>query len=445
MVSSEALVSLLGFATLVELARILGPVGFSDVEFALAVAAWLLVLVRGGFDVIVAREAARRPALVSPLTDLLIGLRLVAAAIGFVLAVGIGAIVGPPRREAVWVAGLVLFGSAGSADLWPRALGRLGWVGLGPVVRGFVYLLGILWFVREPRDAPRAVACLALAEAMAALATCLVHRRVVGPVFPRWRRRASLAVARRGIDAGLIRFGRVTLLGLDLLAMGWLIGEDVGEYAAARRLVFAVAGLAMVLPSTLGPSIARAWSAGREPSTARIAGIAEGLWALTLPAALGLMWTADRTLPFLFGSGYAEGGPWLAIVAARLPWMLSSILAQTALIACRREAECLRLVCWQTGLGVLGMALGVWRSGPLGAGLVALAIELGGSVVGWRMLARIGVGARAGLPSFRPALASLAVVPACLLSQGMAVPWTWLAGALAYGVAWWSLGRMRLR
>ena len=60
---------------IVYLARRLGPSSFARVEYAAAVAAWLLVVVRGGVDVIVYREAARRPRLIRPLTDLLIGLR----------------------------------------------------------------------------------------------------------------------------------------------------------------------------------------------------------------------------------------------------------------------------------------------------------------------------------------------------------------------------------
>ncbi|MGE3818690.1 MAG: oligosaccharide flippase family protein, partial [Isosphaeraceae bacterium] len=347
-IASEGLTSVLGFLALMTLARRLGPDRFSDVEFATAVTVWLLVLVRGGFDVIVTREAARKVGLVAPLTDLLLGLRLVSAVVAFALAVAIGWVVGPPRETLVVLAGLVLFGSAGAADLWPRALGRLGWIAVGPVVRALAYYLLILELIRDSNDATRAVICVVIAEGLASLATWWVHRTRIGPVIPRWRGRASRVLAVRGVQAGLIRFGRVTLFGLDLLAMGGWRGEDVGEYAAARRVVFALVGLGMVLPATLGPSIARAWMDGSRDASARVSWIAGALWTWTLPATIGLAMTADRTMPILFGPDYADGGCWLVIVTARLPWLLASSLAQTALVACRREALCLRLVAWQT-------------------------------------------------------------------------------------------------
>src|SRR6476469_5331815 len=72
----------LGFAVMLHLARRLGPAGFASLEFALAVAAWLLVLVRGGIEQIVWREAARRPALIRPLTDQLLGMKCALAGLG---------------------------------------------------------------------------------------------------------------------------------------------------------------------------------------------------------------------------------------------------------------------------------------------------------------------------------------------------------------------------
>ena len=103
----------------------LGPPGFARVEFASAVAAWLLVVVRGGVDVIVYREAARRPRLVRPLTELLIGLRIAAALVGYAIVLVVAALTCGDRGAVVAVAGLMLVPSAFVADVGLRAEGRL--------------------------------------------------------------------------------------------------------------------------------------------------------------------------------------------------------------------------------------------------------------------------------------------------------------------------------
>src|SRR5947209_1124805 len=76
------------------LARVLGPGGFAAFGFASAVAAWLLVIVRGGVAVIVFREAARRPRLIHPLTELLLGLKCALSLVGYALVLAAAATVG---------------------------------------------------------------------------------------------------------------------------------------------------------------------------------------------------------------------------------------------------------------------------------------------------------------------------------------------------------------
>src|SRR5262249_20143330 len=151
-------------------------------------------------------------------------------------------------------------------------------------------------------------------------------------------------------------------------ALGWWAGEGLGPYAAARRVVFALLALGLVVPSMLGPSVARAWSLGPTAARARLGAAMGAVWSVALPATLGLIFTADQAMPWLFGEGYRDGGRWLALVAARLPWLLSGSMAQTALVACRRESWCLRLVAGQTVLALALLPASAAWSGPWGVG-----------------------------------------------------------------------------
>jgi O-antigen/teichoic acid export membrane protein len=439
--ASELLAGVLGFAVMVHLARALGPSSFARVEYAGAVAAWLLVVVRGGVDVIATREAARRPRLIRPLTDVLVGLRCVAALVGYALVLVVAALVGPTRGVVVAVAGLMLFPAAFVTDVGLRATGRLWWLALAQTVRAVGYagvVLGLTW---GPADACRAAACLVAAEVLGAIVPLVIHTREYGFPRPRLGRRVALVLARRGLVAGLIRFGRVSLYGADLLALGWWSGPELGTYAAARRLVFGLVALGLVIPASVAPLIARGWAAGTHSARGLIADALGRLWSLGLPASVGLALTADRWMPLLFGPAYQQGGPWLALVAARLPWLFTASFDQAALVSCRRENWVLDQMIGLLALGVLIIPLAVLWGGPWGVGWASLLIEIVGAVGGWRRLARLGVAPPWHHGAGPAVLGSLAMTIVCIVGR----PWPlWavvLAGAAAYGLVWRAVPR----
>jgi O-antigen/teichoic acid export membrane protein len=440
--AAEVLASALGFAALLHLARRLGPASFARFEYAAVVLTWLLVLVRGGVDVIVYREAARRPRLIGPLSELLIGLRCVAAAFGYVLILCIAAMVGQDRGTALAVAGLGLFAGAWVTDVGPRATGRLAWVALAQGTRAVGFLAAVVAVIRRPADALLAAACLVLGEVLGAAVPLILHAREHGFPRPRFRRRASLVLARRAAIAGVTRFGRVTLYGADVLALGSWAGSELGQYVAARRLVFALVALGLVVPASLGPWIARAWAEGPEVARQRISAILAGLWSASLPVAVIASLSAGRSMPWLFGPSYREGAPWLALIAARLPWLLVATSAQTALVACRQEASCFRLVAGQVGVAAVLIPAALLSWGPWGAGWAACLVEVVGAIGGWALLSRISAA-----PSWReqagPALAgTLALALACRTGRSAPLSLACLAAVFAHGLDWRAAWRL---
>jgi O-antigen/teichoic acid export membrane protein len=444
MLASELFAAGVGFAVMVHLARRLGPSSFARVEYAAAVAAWLLVVVRGGVDVIATREAARRPRLVRPLTDVLVGLRCVAALVGYALVLIVAALVGPTRGAVVAVAGLMLFPSAFVTDVGLRASGRLWWLALSQAVRAVGYALVVLVLVWGPADASRAAWCLVAAEALGALVPLAIHTREHGFPRPRLRRRVALVLTRRGLIAGMIRFGRVSLYGADLLALGWWAGPELGTYAAARRLVFGLVALGLVVPASVAPLIARGWAAGTQSARGLITDALGRLWVLSLPAAVGLALTADRWMPLLFGAGYQQGGPWLALVAARLPWLLTASFDQAALVSCRREAWVLDQMVGLLALAVVIIPLAVAWGGPWGVGWASLLIEVVGAIGGWRRLSRLGVAPPWHHEAVGAVVGSLALAIVCNVGRAWPLWVVVVAGAAAYALAWHAVPSRRM-
>ena len=438
--ASEAFAGGIGFVALVIQARRLGPAGFARFEYAAAVAAWMLVVVRGGVDVIVYREAARRPRLIARLTDLLFGLRLAAAIAGYSVVLVIAGLAGSERGLPVAVAGLVLVASAFTADVGLRAEGRLRWLAAAQCLRALAYVAAITWLVRGTSDATLAAWGLVVAESVAAAITFVPHAAQWGVPRPRFGRRACGVLLCRGAIAGLTRFGRVTLYGADMLALGAWVGPELGAYAAGRRVTFAFVALGLVIPAMLGPAIARAWAEGTIRARALVATALEGLLALSIPAALGLALTADRWTPLLFGAAYHDAGPWLALVCSRLPFLLAASFVQAVLVACRREGGALAHVLGMLGLAAVAIPIGLTAAGPWGVGWAVLAFEAVGAAVGWGMLMRLGV-APAGATAFTPVAAGcVGLVAMCRLTGRAPLAFCCAAAAVSYGALWRVVG-----
>lgn len=439
--ASELFASVVGFGVMVRLALRLGPSGFADFEYASAVAAWWLVTVRGGFDAIVYREAARRPRLVRPLTDVLIGLRIASAAVGLAAVVALAMASGPARGRAVMAAGLVLIPSAMATDVGLRASGRLGGLAMAQALRAVGLAVAAGWLVAGPGHVAVASGCVVAAEVVSTSILLAIHASGHGLPRPRFRRRAWAAVARRGATAGAMRFGRVSLYAADIVALGaWSASTGLGPYAAARRLAFALLALGLVVPSAVAPRIARAWASGAGEAREVIGRTFRVLATLSLPATVGLMMTAGRWMPGLFGDGYREGGPWLALIVARLPFVMASNVQQAALVACRREGWAFRLVLGMSALGAASIPASAMMFGPWGVGASALGVEVAGAVAGWLALRHLGLAPDWHHAAGPAAWGCVGMAAVCRLGRAWPLGGVVILGALAYAVVVATLG-----
>ncbi|MEO6811773.1 MAG: oligosaccharide flippase family protein [Isosphaeraceae bacterium] len=437
LLGAELLAGTLGFLATVHLARRLGPLGFGRLEFATAVAAWSLVVARSGIEQIVYREAARRPRLIGRFTELLLGLKCAGAALGFMLMLILAARVGPDRGGVVLMAGLILVPSALAADVAPRAEGRLGVLALALGLKAIGYAWAVWQLVSGPPDVLFAATCAVLGELLSTSLLYAVHIHGYGFTRPCYRRRIWIVLIRRGAVASLIRFGRVGLYGADLLVIGaWFATDEAGPYAAARRLVFALVALGLVVPSAVAPRIARAWAAGEAPARRVLSIWVQRLLLASLPASVGLMATADRWMPLLFGPSYRGGSLWLVLVAARLPWLLAASTAQAALVACRREMAAFRLVALMAVFALAVIPIGAAKGGLCGVAVALLVVEAVGALGGWFALRSLRI-APTGISRAVPViLANLALLAVCLCGQGLPLAAVVVVGAAVYGVTW---------
>lgn len=430
-----------------QLARRLGTAGYGRVEFAFNVTLWLVLLVREGLDVIAAREIARHPRLVRPLVNLVMAIRLtIAAALLVLLVPGAWLLMpGPAERTLLWLYGLMLLTTASGIDYVYRGLERMGPVAVSLFLRTLVYALGVALLVRSSEDLLRVPLLLVSGEACGIALTWCLHARRHGWPRPQWRGGRFLRVfLTRGRSVYAIQVSQAALVTIDLLIVGMGSGWDhVGLYGAAHRMVAVALTFGLIFQQVTFPTLARAWRSSHASGREALGTLVALLMTAYVPLAVGTTTLAGPLVATLFDRSYAGAAPLLAIEVWRAPLLSLAFLYQGALIALNREAAGMRLlaggaVCAVPLIVALRAALGL-PGAAIGAVLTALLLATAGYLrlarEGWQPAWHHGAG--------RPLVASLCMVPVCLVcgtaSLGLAVA----CGAAVYVAVLALLGGLK--
>ena len=155
--TGEVVSKVFTFIAFTYLARQLGPKTFGTVEFALALIMILTLVVEGGFSPYGAREVAKDPTVVSHLASQIVALRVILALGGFVLLLGLVALLPTPwsLKQILLLYGLTLFLTPFLLPWVFQGLGRMGVVTTTTTLRWIVFACAIFLWVGEPSDAWR--------------------------------------------------------------------------------------------------------------------------------------------------------------------------------------------------------------------------------------------------------------------------------------------------
>ncbi len=254
---------------------------------------------------------------------------------------------------------------------------------------------------------------------------------------------------RLALDAGAWRphvgrstvfsLGAIAAMGITLLPVILLgalsTAREVGLFAAGFRLVTAIMGLGAVLWWPIYPVLAKARRHSLEFREV-LEPFLTLMLAISLPAALALGLFARELVTGLFGAGYADAAPALAVLAVALPLQFLASVLEVALLATGGEAPRARINAVALAVSVAVALALVPRHGALGAALafgLAIAVLLGGYLlamgrsVSARWLATSGRGLT---------IAALALAAFWLVAQRAAFPGAW--ASLALGAAFYA-------
>ncbi len=428
------------------LAQELGKAGYGRVEFAFNVVFWLVLLVRNGSEVIAARELARHPRLIRPLVNHLLAIKIVVAASLYLALAMVGwlAMSDPVDRTLLLLYGLMLVTTALGLDFVYRGVERMGLLAISLYLRTVVYALGITFWVADANGIFAVPAWLALGEALGIGLVWFRYVQEYGLPRPTLTRRFLAVFARRCRPVLLIQVAQTVLGSVDLMVVGLLCPwDDVGLYSAPHRMIAAALTFGIIFQQVVFPTLARSWRDTPLEAQRALNSLVRALAIGMIPLAVGTTVLANPLVAAILPAAYSGGGWLLALGIWRAPLLTLVFLYHTALIATNREAS-----------GVWLLAAGAFGSGPLVAGLL-LHFGLPGAAVGLVLMASVLVVAgyfclaREGRQpawhhhALRPLLASLVMVPVCLLLLPIHLLAAVGGGAITYGLALLAIGGLK--
>ena len=310
-----------GFVIGIWMARYLGPENFGWLNYAVAVVGIVGSFTGLGINAVVVRELVRSPAEKNLLLGTAAFLRGAGAAVGFLACVVIASRQGQPGSTLILViaAGMV-FQVPEVADLLFQARGEAGvsaWVRIAAFLGASIFKLGLL-LAHAPLWSFAVAGVLEIALA------------AVGWWWAAGRRAASLTmwqVEWRRVRSLLAESWPLAVSGLavsaqayvDQLFLGTMVGAaELGQYAAALRLVSVFAFIPVVLQVVAAPEITRAQAVDENLYRRRLHGLYRTMFLVFVVTAVPLMVVGPWAARWMYGASYATAAGLLPLLALRM-------------------------------------------------------------------------------------------------------------------------------
>jgi O-antigen/teichoic acid export membrane protein len=302
-------------------ARYLGPEQYGWLSYAIAVVGTITAFVSLGLNAVVVRELVRTPAAIAEWMGAAFFLKSMGAGVGFLVCVGVAwlqPMSAAPTRPLILIVGLGMFFQALDVfDLLFQAKGESrvsAQVRISACVVANLLKVGLIL----------AEASLPMIAAVGVLELALCSAGWLWIGGKSGQRIAQFHCNQRRVVALLGDSWPLALSGLaihiqayaDQVVIGALLGGgELGQYAAAMRLVSVFAFVPMVVQTVAAPEITRAKQDDERLYQRRLHDLYRTMFGLFLLTAVPLIVLGPMAAQLLFGASYAGASlllPWLA-------------------------------------------------------------------------------------------------------------------------------------
>lgn len=334
---SEIVFKGLIFLVTLYLVRVLGPANFGLYSLSLAVALYVWVVADFGLSLYGTREVAKNRKRAQELLQVLNSIRFLIALFLFLLLGLIVIFIPMPSitRKVIMAGSFYTIGYALSTDWLLRGMEEIRYVAFGNIVLFCIFLLSVLFFVRQPQDAVVAVFSRSISYFCASGVLLVVLRKKFNVNFRlcfswiKWKSHLkeswhfALAFALGSVIAPL------TIIFLGVLYSP----ENVGFFSAPYRIVMLILGFMGVFSLSFYPILADQFVHAPE-SFIRTHTIYRNIMLVVgIPMGVGGFILSKNIIHLLLGTGYGHSVEVFNILIWLIPLSFISVTYSSTLLA----------------------------------------------------------------------------------------------------------------
>lgn len=432
--SGEALARIVAFGATVYIARTLGPASYGVIGVAAAVMLYLGRVADFGIEQgLGLREIAAHHRSATPLITSLVTVRM-AWSLVLSLAVAVGSLVFAPEPEAsvLAVMAIVLAVQGGNVRWVHLGFERTGMVAVARTVGELVMVGAIVLLVHDPGDLARVPLAQVVGDSVLVLLLAVSLRRAGLPLRLHIDRSRIAPLLPRAVPLMLSALLGLIIFNSDLIFLRiFRSAGEAGYYAAAYGLISFMINLGGAYSQSLLPTLTRLGARGDDQHRMYTEATAQ-VFAVTLPATLGVALLAPIIVRTIFGPAYAPAAGALVWLSGSVFLLLVRGVPNVALLARGREDRVFQINLVATVVNLTLNVILIPRYGILGAAWSTFATEA------IRFVTAQGFARWEGFPlplmrrMWRSALAGAALIAAVQLTPTDTLWWPIGSGAMAY-------------
>ncbi len=300
-------------------ARYLGVKQYGLFNYALAFVSLFSPIVTLGLDDVVIRHLVSKSSNKEELLGTTFGLKLLGGIVSVLLAVGCTFFLGEKEPLKIWLVVILavagIFRATETIEIWFQSQVKSKYT---VVAKNVAYLLNTLIKVGLIlTKAPLlAFAWVTLAEfAMNAISLVMIYQTKGASLWLwKWNFSAAKTLLKESLPLIFSGFAILIFMKIDQIMLGQMIGDsEVGIYSAAVR----ISEIWYFIPTTIVASVAPSIYAAKEASESlyykRIKQLLSLLAYISIAISVPMTFLSNNIIMVMFGSGYAEAGPILAV------------------------------------------------------------------------------------------------------------------------------------
>ncbi|MEH2463789.1 flippase [Nostoc sp.] len=300
-------------------ARYLGVQQYGLFNYALAFVSLFSPIFTLGLDDVVVRHILRQSSNKEEILGTTFWLKLLGGIASVLLAISTMFFLGEHEILKIWLVAILgmagIFRAADTIELWFQSQVQSKYT---VIAKNTAFLLNsVIKIALILTKAPfLAFAWVTLAEfAMSGISLLIVYQLKGSSLWLwRWSFAAAKTLLKESLPLIFSGFAIMIFMRIDQVMLGQMIGDsEVGVYSAAVR----ISEIWYFIPAAIVSSVAPAIYTAKEKSESlyyhRIGQLLSIMTSISLAIALPMTFLSDKIIMVMFGSGYAEAGPILAV------------------------------------------------------------------------------------------------------------------------------------